>query len=71
MAIELQNSSSLKLQFDKGMGTNGKAIIGSKTFHNLKVDAISDDILAVANALSALQKHDLYDVLKLDSTSIS
>ena len=71
MATVFKNNSSLKLQFDKGLGTDGKAVIGSKTSANLKVDALADDILAVANALAGLQKHDLYDILKLDSSSIS
>ena len=71
MATELKNNSSLKLQFDKGLGENGKAVTGSKTFSNLKPDANADDVLAVANALANLQKHDLIDVLKLDSTSLS
>ena len=71
MATVFKNNSSLKLQFDKGLGTDGKSVIGSKTFANLKVDALADDILAVANAIAGLQKHDLYDILKLDSSSIS
>lgn len=71
MATEIKNGSSLKLQFNRGLGTNGKAIIKSKTFSNLKEDASSDDVLAVATAISNLQKHDLYDTIKIDSTSIS
>lgn len=70
MATETINASSLKLRFDKGLGENGKALIGSKTYSNLKEDASSDDILAVAKAIEGLQKHTLYDTLKLDSTSI-
>lgn len=71
MATEFKNASSLKLQFDKGLGTDGKALTGSKTFSNLKSDANADDVLEVANSIASLQKHDLYDVLKLDSTSLS
>lgn len=71
MATEIKNASSLKLQFSKGLGTDGKPLTGSKTFSNLKEDAASDDVLAVANALANLQKHDLYDVIKIDYTSLS
>ena len=71
MATETRNASSLKLQFNKGLDLNGKDIIGTKTFLNLKPDANSDAILEVANAISNLQKHDLYDIIKIDYTSIS
>ena len=71
MATEIKNASSLKLQFNKGLGSNGKAVIGSKTFSNLKESSSADDILSVANANGELQKHDLYDVVKIDYTSIS
>lgn len=71
MATEIKNASSLKLQFSKGLGTDGKPLTGSKTFSNLKEDAASDDVLAVANALANLQKHDLCDVIKIDYTSLS
>ena len=30
MATEIKNASSLKLQFNKGLGSNGKAVIGAK-----------------------------------------
>lgn len=71
MATEIKNSSSLKLQFNRGNDLNGKPIIGSKTFSNLKEEATSDDVLAIANAIGDLQKHDLYDIIKIDYTSIS
>ena len=71
MATEIKNASSLKLQFNKGLDSNGKDVIGSKTFSNLKESSSADDILAVANAIGELQKHDLYDVVKIDYTSIS
>ena len=43
MATEIKNASSLKLQFNKGLGSNGKAQISSKTFSNLKENATVDD----------------------------
>ncbi|SCI44397.1 MULTISPECIES: DUF1659 domain-containing protein [unclassified Romboutsia] len=71
MATEMKSASSLKLQFNKGLGTDGKEITGSKTFSNLKEDASPEDVLAVANAFGGLQKHDLYNIVKIDYTSIS
>ncbi|MGL5329018.1 MAG: DUF1659 domain-containing protein [Peptostreptococcaceae bacterium] len=46
-------------------------MIGSKTYSNLKNDATPANILAVANALGSLQKHDLFDIIKVDYTSIT
>ena len=71
MATEVKNASSLRLKFNRGLDLNGKDIISTKTLSNLKPDANSDSILEVANALGALQKHDLYDIVKIDYTSIS
>lgn len=45
MATEIKNASSLKLQFNKGLGSNGKAQISSKTFSNLKENATADNVL--------------------------
>lgn len=71
MVTEIKNVSSLKLQFNKGLGSNGKAIIGIKTFSNLKEITSTDDVLTVANAIDKLQKQDLYGVVKIDYTSIT
>lgn len=72
MAImAVKNPSTLKIKFNHGSDTNGKAIIRSKSFANVKPDASDDNLYAVAKALVDLQDHDLYDVLKIDNTALS
>lgn len=71
MATEVKNTSSLRLQYNRGLDLNNKPMIGSKTYSYLKEAAASDDILAVVEAISNLQKHDLFDAIKIDYTSIS
>ena len=68
---EIKESSSLKLKFDCGLGEDGKALIRSRTYSNLKPDAAAVDVYNVALALESLQKHDLYEVIKQDNTSLS
>jgi uncharacterized protein with GYD domain len=71
MAVEINNLSSLKIKLSLGLDGNGKAVVRSKTFGALKHDAVTDDVLAVANAFVGLGQHDLMDVVKVDDTSIS
>jgi hypothetical protein len=71
MAVEINNLSSLKIKLSLGLDGDGKAITRSKTFGALKHNALTDDILAVANAFAGLGQYDLMDVLKVDNTSIS
>ena len=72
MAImAVKNPSTLKIKFNHGSDNNGKAIIRSKSFSNVKADASDDNLYAVTKALVALQDHDLYDVLKIDNTALS
>ena len=71
MAIEINNLSSLKIKLSLGLDGDGKSITRSKTFGALKHNALSDDVLAVANAFVDLQQHDLVEVLKQDNKSIT
>ena len=65
------NLSSLKLYFDKGVDINSKRIMGTKTFGFVDPEALDQDIMDVANALAGLQKHTLYNVVRIDNTSLS
>lgn len=69
--LETQNLSSLKIYLDKGLDDNSKRVTGSKTFGFVDPIATNQDVLDVANAIGGLQKHDVYNIVRLDSTSIS
>ena len=72
MAVtKLNNPSGLKIRVNKGLDENSKLIIRSKTYSNVKFDADPDACFDVASTLNSLQKHDLYDVCKIDNTSLS
>lgn len=69
--IESKNLSSLKLYFDKGVDINSKRIMGTKTYSFVDPEALNADIMEIANALGGLSKHTLYNVVRIDSTSLS
>lgn len=72
MAVsETKNASSLKLKFDCGMNDDGKTVIKSRTYSNVKSDATSQDVFDVAKALVDLQIHDNMEILKQDNTVLN
>ena len=72
MAVsETKNASSLKLKFDCGMNDDGKTVIKSRTYSNVKADATSQDVFDVARALVDLQIHDNIEILKQENTVLN
>ncbi|PBF34162.1 hypothetical protein BGU49_19905 [Clostridioides difficile] len=54
-----------------GYKSQGKAVVKSKSFANVKAEALNEDVYAVAEAIASLQENPIVDILKLDSTSLS
>lgn len=69
--LATKNLSSLKIYFDKGLDTNSKRVIAIKTFSFVDSEATDQAIMDVANALAQLQQHNLYNVVRIDNTSLS
>lgn len=69
--VSTKNPSGLKLKFDCGKGENGKSIVKTKTYSNVKASATVEDVYEVGASLASLQEHTLVEVFKIDSTSIS
>lgn len=69
--VETKNQSSLKIKFDCGLNNEGRSIIKSRTYSNLKPNAQAIDVYNIANALASLQKNRVLDILKQDSTSLN
>lgn len=69
--VTVKEPSSLRLKFNHGNDDNGKAIIKTKSYQNVKAQALSDDLYAVAKSLAGLQEYDLFEVARLDNTSLS
>ena len=63
--------SSLKLYLDKGLDQNSKQIKATKTFGFVDPAATNQNVLDVANAIAALQKHEVYNIVRLDNSTLS
>ena len=69
--VEAKNPSSLKVKFDCGLNDNGKTVVKSRTYSNLKHNAASSDVLNVAEALASLQQHSVLEISKIDNTTLA
>ena len=68
---ETKNPSSLKMKFDCGLGDNGRTIVKSRTYSNLKPDAKALDVYNVADAMASLQQHSVLEIVKQDNTELN
>ena len=69
--ISTPNVSSIKIKYDQGTDLNGDRIIKTKTYSSIKSKASNEDIMAVVNAIVALQDHTLSAVNRIDNYSLS
>ena len=69
--VSTKNASSIKLSLDCGIDEKGKTIVKSKSFNNLKFDAIDDDIYEVVESIIGLQDFDLLKVNRIDNATLS
>jgi len=70
MAIETTiGKRSLKLELDGGI-VDGKQKVVNKTFNNVKIDALDDNIHLCGSLLSNLQSKSLLQVKKVEETII-
>ncbi|API91744.1 MULTISPECIES: DUF1659 domain-containing protein [unclassified Virgibacillus] len=71
MANSTLTDSSLRLEFGKGTEQGSeKQLITSKSFHNVKTTATSDQLYAIAQAVASLQKLPLLTIQRKDSSKI-
>lgn len=68
---ETKNPSSLKMRFDCGLGDNGRTIVKSRTYSNLKPDAKALDVYNIADAMASLQQHSVLEIVKQDNTGLN
>lgn len=72
MAVtETNNPSALKIKFDCGLDNDGKTIVRSRTYSNVRHDALSQDVLDVARSLIGLQAHSELEINKQDNTILN
>lgn len=69
--VEIKNHSTLKMKFDCGLNDQGKTILKTRSFSNVKHNATSENVYEVAQTLASLQEHTLSEVVKQDNTELS
>ncbi|CEN76488.1 Protein of uncharacterised function (DUF1659) [[Clostridium] sordellii] len=68
---ETQNPSALKIKLDCGLDDNGKTIVKSRTYSNVKYDANAQNVIDVANAMVKLCEHSPLEIAKQDYTILN
>ena len=68
---ETKNYSTLKIKYDCGLNGEGKTIVKSRSYSNVKANAKALDVFNVAETLIALQQHDKLSIIKLDNTELN
>ena len=69
--VAIKNLAKLSIKLDLGKNDQGKVIIKSKTFPNVKHSTSNDDLMQVASALVSLQEHSIQNVMRIDSTTLA
>lgn len=69
--VEIKEGSSLKMRLTCGQSEDGKLIVRSRTYSNVRPSASGVDVYNVAKTLESLQKHQLIEVIKQDNTNLN
>jgi hypothetical protein len=69
MAQATLSDSRMQLEFDAGVDPEGNQITKRKSFNNVKVSAIPDQLYNIATALAPLQQYPLV-LIERDNTKI-
>ncbi|MFD1037209.1 DUF1659 domain-containing protein [Virgibacillus byunsanensis] len=71
MAVADKINSTLRLVLYDGEDMEtGKPIYKTKSFNNVKTDAIADQLLPIAEAVAGLQERPLFNVQRNDSSEL-
>lgn len=71
MAVQEVRNSQLRLVLQVGTDEEGNPIFRNKNFNNIKPNATAEQLYAIATSLSVLQEHDLYEIVRNDSSTLS
>ena len=63
--------SALSLKYKEGVDLNGKDIIKTKKFSNIKVTAADQDIFDISDAFTSLMLYPVSEVLRSDDNMLT
>ncbi len=71
MPVNIINQSSrVRLRFIDGLDGEGREKLSSRTYSNLKTDAVDEDVYAVAVDMAGLQEKPLKTVVRTDEKEL-
>ncbi|NLG87308.1 MAG: DUF1659 domain-containing protein [Firmicutes bacterium] len=62
--------SRLQLALQTGVTEENKPIVKNRSFSNLKIDAVDEDVYTVAQSLVGLQQYPLLAVRRIDTNAL-
>lgn len=70
--VVTDNPTGLKIKFNFGKDLEtGQDINKSKTFSNVKSDAVNQDLFDVANVIASLQTGSIVEISRIDNATLS
>lgn len=63
--------SKLKIKYQIGVDDNGNSKYKTKTYSNIKTEAMDEDVFAVAQSLANLQQYMVEDFRRVDEKEIA
>lgn len=63
--------ATLKITFETGLDENGKPVVTSKTYRNVRSNVEAEKIASVALAIASLSKYPLHAANKTETESIN
>ena len=72
MAVQsTQTKSALTLKYKSGIDANGKDLVKSKKFSNIKLAATDQGLYDVAVALTPLMKYPIVDIVRSNDNTLT
>nr|WP_106779039.1 DUF1659 domain-containing protein [Lysinibacillus timonensis] len=70
MAVYNFEEASLKLYFETGLDEFGKPVLTSKTYRNVRDNALVEQVATVAQSIASLSKYPLNEAKKSETETI-
>lgn len=70
-AIATKNLGSFKIYVNKGLDDEGKEMKATRTYSKVDPGATPQNVYDVANAIGAIQKHEVEKIEKIDDSTLS
>ncbi|MTI80549.1 MAG: DUF1659 domain-containing protein [Firmicutes bacterium] len=63
-------NSTMQLYLEKGIDADGDPVFGRKSYSNIKLTALEQDVYDVGVGLAGLQQHTLNKIFRIDKGSL-